>query len=346
MRSSCINHPSREPLLILRQWQVEACDGNHCAAALLSFLEYWHNIRLEQAVKAAQANDVAERHGDERTQNESLVQWHNSAELEDGLLGLFARGKIAESIVLLESKGFIRVSRNPNPRYKFDATKHFVFEDGAVNEWIAARVSRLLENRQSDVGKAATVVENRTTVAEKAPLTVETTPEATSKVTEIRCADAPSVPTKPASLEARTPNAASEELPGVNQPPKPSKARKRQPAATGEAHKRFIALWVDEFQRSTGFRYQICGGKDGAAVSRLVSNGETPEQLIELARFAWGPGNLRDFHRDRARSITGFAASLPVIQAAYASAHPRALTEAEKAANIASGDEWQNEAQW
>lgn len=189
MKTSCINHPAKEPLIIIRKWQVEACDGNHCAAALLSFFEYWHNIRLEQSIKAAQANDIAERHGDGRTQDESFIQWHSSNDLERGLLGLYAHGKIAEAVNLLSGKGFIRTLRNPNPRYKFDATKHFVFNEDAVNEWIESRSS---ENGESIARKSETGSRKGKTVAQKREMTIgeETTSEITKETTEDTPADA------------------------------------------------------------------------------------------------------------------------------------------------------------
>lgn len=46
MNNTCIQHPTRDPLIVIRQWQLDFCESNHCAAALLSFFEYWHNIRL------------------------------------------------------------------------------------------------------------------------------------------------------------------------------------------------------------------------------------------------------------------------------------------------------------
>ena len=44
MRTSCITHPPKDPLIMIRQWQVALCEGNTTAAALLSFFEYWHNL--------------------------------------------------------------------------------------------------------------------------------------------------------------------------------------------------------------------------------------------------------------------------------------------------------------
>lgn len=127
MRSSCIQHPAREPLIIIRQWQVEFCEGDRIAAALLSFFEYWHNNKLDHSPKARQANNIAETHGDARTQDESLLQFHSEKELHQGILGLASGPTIRKSLAMLKDKGVITVSRNPNPRYHFDRTNFFLF---------------------------------------------------------------------------------------------------------------------------------------------------------------------------------------------------------------------------
>jgi hypothetical protein len=133
--SSCIRHPANEPLVIVRKWQLIACEDNACAAALLSFLEHRYNIKLEQRRKAIEANDVAEMHGEARTQNENLWQWYTEEELEAGIF-IYKRTSIRAALALLEKKGFITISNNPNPRYKFDKTRFFIFHADKVNEWI------------------------------------------------------------------------------------------------------------------------------------------------------------------------------------------------------------------
>lgn len=139
MKSSCIKHPDNHPLIIIRQWQVEVCDGDHCAAALMSFFEYWHNIKLEAASRAKMANDTSKRLGQPQTHDASTTQWHSAKALAAGLLGLYKGNKIAESIDLLVQKGFIRCFRNPNPRLRFDQTKHFEFLPDAVNNALESR---------------------------------------------------------------------------------------------------------------------------------------------------------------------------------------------------------------
>lgn len=131
-RSTCIRHPENEPLIVIRQWQVALCEGNTCAASLLSFFEYWHCIKLEMRQKAQQANAIAQRHGDEGHQDESLVQFHTSEDLERGLMGLYKADTIRKAIKFLTERGFIEQIKNPNKHYAFDKTRHFLFRVEAV----------------------------------------------------------------------------------------------------------------------------------------------------------------------------------------------------------------------
>ena len=180
MKTSCINHPANEPLIMIRQWQVDACDGNHCAAALLSFFEYWHNIRRETSEKAGHVARQAEKHGEELPYLPAFgtwLQWHNEDELSAGLLDLYGRTKIAESLKLLERKGFLEIHKNPNPRYVFDKTRHFLFREDKINDWLKTYNPRTI-NRRRQTKKGRQQAENSAPIPETTP---EITPENTHK---------------------------------------------------------------------------------------------------------------------------------------------------------------------
>lgn len=118
MRTSCIDHPTDHPMhpaVVIRMWQVEFCHGNVCAAALLSFFEYWHNIKLQQ--------------------KDELVQSHTEEQLAIGIMG-YSRPTIAKAITLLRELGAITVSGNLNPKYRFDKTRHFIFQPAVCNAWL------------------------------------------------------------------------------------------------------------------------------------------------------------------------------------------------------------------
>lgn len=135
-RTSCIPHPESERLLLIRKWQLNACEKDACAATLLNLFEYWHNIKLEQKSQAQSYNDVAQRHGDNSSQIETLLQWHTSEQLESSLLNIFNKRRIQKAIEVLENLKFISIHRNPNPRYSFDKTRFFLFHPNEVCAWL------------------------------------------------------------------------------------------------------------------------------------------------------------------------------------------------------------------
>lgn len=137
MKSSSINHPENEPLIIIRQWQLDFCEGDKVAAALMSFFEYWHNIKLGNASQNEKANVISMAHGDDPAADTSLFQWHTESELITGIMNIAKAGKtLSRGLELLESRGIITIHTNPNPRYKFDKTRHFLFHPEIANEWL------------------------------------------------------------------------------------------------------------------------------------------------------------------------------------------------------------------
>lgn len=193
MNSSCISHPEREKLVIIRQWQIEFCEGNSCAAALMSFFEYWHNVKLDQSEKNTQFNNVAELHGDKRSQDEGLWQFHNEKQLEEGIL-IYKRDTINKAIDLLVSKQVLLVSRNPNPHYKFDKTRWFLFRPEIIKNWMKERANS--ENSPSSKNPSSSsknpsrsrknqgrCLENPSPSTENPLAITETSSETTSEIT-------------------------------------------------------------------------------------------------------------------------------------------------------------------
>lgn len=132
MKNSCIKKLSNVRIAIEREDYL-AITGDKAAGLLLSFFEYWHNIKLEQSLKAKTQNDVAEKHGDDRSQDESLYQFHTAEDLQHALLGLVGRPAVKKGVKILKDLGFISIHKNPNPKYKFDNTKHFLLHPRQVN---------------------------------------------------------------------------------------------------------------------------------------------------------------------------------------------------------------------
>ena len=126
MKSSCISNLPNDRFVVIRQSWVSICRDNHCAAALLNFFVSWHDWKIENQPRSQRENTVALNHGVESSLHTSLIQHHSLAELKQGLCGLYSEKTIQKAIAVLVNLGFVQPSRNPDPRYKFDRTTHYL----------------------------------------------------------------------------------------------------------------------------------------------------------------------------------------------------------------------------
>lgn len=138
MKTSCIRHENNSPLVIVRKQYIDLFDGHLGAAVMLGYFEYWHNIRLAQSEKSRQANAIAEKHGDNGTQDASLYQFHRTQDIIDAMMGVIGRPAIKSGIDILIERGFLTRTRNPNPRYAFDKTAFYILHPEAVNSALSA----------------------------------------------------------------------------------------------------------------------------------------------------------------------------------------------------------------
>jgi hypothetical protein len=137
MKTSCFLTPQGNQFLTVWKWQIEACDGNHCAAHLLSVFGGWHDHKIASSEQNERMNSVRARHGEPTDEGaKSLLQWHTAEELSGYLFGLYKRDSIRDAIALLVKKGYVEVQRNPERKLAFDATKFFLLIPDAVNSWI------------------------------------------------------------------------------------------------------------------------------------------------------------------------------------------------------------------
>lgn len=132
MQTRCVVYPENERMVVIHASQLHLCDGDHCAAALLSFFGHGHSYKLENRKQAEHANRVARMHGDEESQDTSLFQYQTEEGLEGGLLGLYGRSMIRKAIKRLVQKGYLSIHQNPNKRYGFDKTHYFLFHPEKV----------------------------------------------------------------------------------------------------------------------------------------------------------------------------------------------------------------------
>ena len=104
----------------------------------MSYFEFCHNGKLQQLQQSKTLNDELEKTPQGRTQVETLLQWHTTADLEKAVL-FYKRDKISQGVKFLAFKGVIELHSNPDPRLWFDRTQHYLFIPETVNDWIDKR---------------------------------------------------------------------------------------------------------------------------------------------------------------------------------------------------------------
>ncbi|MEY3400725.1 MAG: hypothetical protein RLZZ86_328 [Cyanobacteriota bacterium] len=114
---SCIKHPDKTPLVLLRKEYLEIT-GNHCAAKLLAIFEFWTN-------KLSSIGDALGK-----TAREWIYK--SLACLQDELMGEHGIHAIRRGILILEELGFI--SKRHNPHIKYDRTWQYKLEVEKVQE--------------------------------------------------------------------------------------------------------------------------------------------------------------------------------------------------------------------
>lgn len=105
-QKSCIKHPEKSPLVMLRNEYLEIT-GNHCAAKILAIFEFWTN-KLQFMGKA----------------RDWIYKTLNS--LHQELMGEHGTHTIRKALGILENLGFI--SRRHNPHIKYDRTWQYKLE--------------------------------------------------------------------------------------------------------------------------------------------------------------------------------------------------------------------------
>lgn len=177
-RNSCIQHPPNARVLVIRDEYLVLTDGDHCAAALLSVFEFWHNVKLANAEQALIEGEVADKEGIAPKQSPELWVYKSQAELQDDMLGLFGETKIATAIRWLIGQEYI--ATRSNPHYKWDHKAQYLFCTAKVQADVSQKyVSPFRKNTVSKAQKHGT--RSRKNTATIPEITTETTTEKKSR---------------------------------------------------------------------------------------------------------------------------------------------------------------------
>lgn len=150
-KTSCVQRIEDDPFIIIRTSYVRICQGDVTAAALISIFEYWHNTKIAARQNHIDMDDRPDRIDDPP----SLWQYHKNDDLEAQLMGIGKRERIDKARKLLQEMGIIDIGRNPNKKYKFDATTFYLFHPEVVNAFMQKLKPASAENSTEPVRKTA-----------------------------------------------------------------------------------------------------------------------------------------------------------------------------------------------
>jgi len=172
-----INHPEKEEILVLRKPDLIFCENDPIAAGVLSIIRYWYTVKLKQQNKKPK----------NKRNPLDLLQFHTEKQL---LKKLFFITKtpacLRRAIKYLVEKKVISIHRNPNKRYGFDRTRHFMFHPEELKNDNKSKV----EKSQPATLQKIDIVENNKKLK---PISEE-------KATQVTISDTPRV-----SIPAETP---------------------------------------------------------------------------------------------------------------------------------------------
>lgn len=123
---SSIQDPEGNPYLEIREWQVKLCEGDHCAAALLSFFKRGYDFQLCQPVVSVTGKQVPD---------ENIFQCYSYQDLNQGLLGVFDMPAILHAIKHLKDLGVISIRQTADAE-NFYAKWAYWFHPEVCRQWL------------------------------------------------------------------------------------------------------------------------------------------------------------------------------------------------------------------
>jgi hypothetical protein len=133
VKTSCISHPAKTPLVLVRQDLIDVCEGNLFAGIILSILEYWTNIKLAIHKQVDVENLAREKEGFP-TLEKDLWIYKSGTDFMTDSLGLLKEHDVTPAVRLLQALGFIEI--RTNPKYKWDRTHQYRLVVEAVQKSI------------------------------------------------------------------------------------------------------------------------------------------------------------------------------------------------------------------
>lgn len=124
-KTSCIEHPARQNLVIIREDYLAICGGDDCPAVILNYFEHWHNSKLDTFEQWRRECEVAEKNNESLPPEPETWVYATQEQIRFDLLYTYGERKVADGTEWLVEVGFLLSRSNPN--VGFDRTKQYLF---------------------------------------------------------------------------------------------------------------------------------------------------------------------------------------------------------------------------
>lgn len=132
IKTSCLSHPPRAKIVLIREEFLTITGGHHCAAALLAVMEYWTNWKLDHI--ARQVEEFRELGKDTALIEREPWIYKNNQSFQEDLMGLFGRNKVLGGLARLMEAHYLK--RRKNPGLGWDRTYQYLLDIEKVQQAI------------------------------------------------------------------------------------------------------------------------------------------------------------------------------------------------------------------
>jgi len=133
--NSCIIHAPKTRVVILREEFISFCNGNECAAIIISYFEYYHNQLIAQQEKRKEL--AIEQNINYETKESELYQQHSHSSIVKGILNQYQRPSVAEALDLLQKLSVISIIEWPENTKNINAKpRRYLFVPEIINQYI------------------------------------------------------------------------------------------------------------------------------------------------------------------------------------------------------------------
>lgn len=137
-RTSVLKHSPRNPVCVLRKDMKAICNNSIPAAIILSIMEHWTNVKMDEAEQKIIENEARAKEGMDLLEI-NLWVYKSYQNFVDDSLGMLKDHEVRHGLKLLLENGFIE--KRTNPKFKWDRTLQYRLCVEVINQAIGSLIA-------------------------------------------------------------------------------------------------------------------------------------------------------------------------------------------------------------